>query len=640
MPPYWRRPYRRRRQRWRRRRPFRPAFYRRRWHRRWRPYFGVRKKKKTIKIKQYQPKYIRTCKIKGLKCLFNGSAQRKSNNYWQYPRTVVPERFPGGGGWGLQVMSLSSLYEDFQYLENYWTVSNAGFPLARLIGTKLVFYQHEYVDYVVEVENCWPLVDTPLKHANSQPQRMLLGKKKIIMPSIQTRPLKRRKKKIFVPPPSQMYNHWYFQKDICNTKFLMITATACDLDNYYISPTWQSTCITLFTLNTNLFKNADFQHPSTTTGYQPKNSFYLYGSANGLGTPTKKDQLVYLGDSKTYTQGKAGNFDKANWGNPFYEHYHGTIPTYTSSEAPTSNVWSQTNISQYLTPTHYPPLVKIRYCPSKDNGSANRAYFKDNYRTTGDTSWDPPQDKNLIIEGFPLWIMLWGWPDWQKKLGLINRIDKDYVLVIQTDQFSEKFPYYVLLDDSFEAGEGAYNTPQTTEDLLNWYPKFWYQQKSVELICSCGPGVSRVGPDKSIQAKMSYTSIWKWGGCPSTLEKVYDPCSQPRWATPDNLTPGLKIQNPETDPTTFIYDWDVRRDFITPKATKRLKKHQTDDNLLHQSTGTASNVPAVLLQTHQENSQTSSSEEEEETLQEKLLRLRRRQLQLHKQLLKLAQPIK
>ncbi len=169
---------------WRRKRR-----YRRRQH--W-----VRRKLKlpSIRLKQFQPKTIKFCKIKGIKCLFQGSSLRLGNNYWQYPTSFTPEGRPGGGGWGILALSLASFYEDYQHLQNIFTASNTGLPLVRLLGFNLSFYQHESVDYVVEVDNCWPMLDTPLKHPNSQPARMLMGKKKIIIPSIQTKPLKKERK--------------------------------------------------------------------------------------------------------------------------------------------------------------------------------------------------------------------------------------------------------------------------------------------------------------------------------------------------------------------------------------------------------------------------------------------------------------
>ncbi|ABU55893.1 ORF1 [Torque teno mini virus 11] len=629
MPAYWRNYRNWRQRRWRRRRPRR--------YRRWRlrrPFRAFRRygrtqwvrrkfKLSSIKLKQYQPRSIRRCVLKGMKCLFQGSAMRKSNNYWQYPHTIIPEKYPGGGGWGLQVISLSSLWEDYQHLSNYFSQSNAGLPLVRFKGMKLIFYQNQNTDYVVEIENCWPMVDTPLKHANSQPQRMLMSKKKIIMPSITTKRLRKGKKKIFVKPPAQMLNQWYFQKDVCNTKLAIITATACSLTGYYLPYKSESNNISLNALNTNIFKNADFQQPAATTGYSPRNNYYFYTTGNGtLNIPKKATELIYLGDSKNFVQGKLteantlkeSGYPKENWGNPLWEHYiTGSIPLYTSSLGPTNKIWKDNaknpttlnTIDKYLTPLHFPPITRVRYNPDKDTGEGNIVYFVDNYNRTGDNSFDPPTDVNKKIEGFPLWISLWGWADWIKKLGLLPRVDKDHILVIQSSFFDVKYPYYVFLDDSFTDSLGPYNTNKTAEDEFSWHPKFWFQQKSIETICACGPGVSRAREDESLQAKMEYKVYVNWGGCPSTLEKVYDPCSQPKWPTTSDIQQTISITNPEYDPSNYFYTWDTRRDFLTDTALKRLKKNQETDETISIKTGSkSSQAPISKSSKHSKKAQT------------------------------------
>lgn len=641
MAPYWRR-YRQRR--WRRprrpryRRP-RTTFWWRRKHRYYRP-FWVRKKLKlkTIKLKVWQPKTIRKCRVKGIKPIFQGSADRLTNNYWQYPISFVQPGTPGGGGWGIMALSLSSLFEDYEHLQNVFTTSNAGLPLVKYLGVRLTFYQHPYSDYVVEVDNCWPMLDTPLKHPNSQPARMLMGKKKIIIPSTETKPLRKRKKSVYISPPSQMTNNWYFQKDICNTKLVMITGTACSLNNYFLPPRATSNNCTIFALNTNIFKNADFQHPSQTTGYTPRNNTYMYGGTAPYAS-ISKETLIYLGDCKNYTAGKPGQVSqKQNWGNPFHKDYiKGIKPVFLSSKPPTDQVFTETSdkIKQVLQEMTSPIAYAMRYNPDRDTGEGNTAYFVDNYRTAGDLGFEKPRDPNRIIDGFPLWIMLWGWADWIKKLAEIHRVDDDYIMVIQTSFFTEKLPFYVLLDDSFLSGKSYYDTEQTTKDLLNWYPKFYFQQQSVENICKTGPGVSRVSSLLSVQAKMKYDFRFKWGGCPATLEKVYDPCSQPRWPIPGNLNEGIQIQNPDTDPTKEIYSWDFRKDFITEQALKRLKKDSLPLQLACLPTGSRSDVQALKAQKTKDHQETSSEEEETQTLNIKLLRLRQRQQQLHHQLLKL-----
>lgn len=543
-------------------------------------------------------------------------------------------------------LSLSSFYEDYEHIGCVFTKSNAGLPLVRIIGTKLTFYQHQYTDYVVEVDNCWPLVDTPLKHANSQPSRMLMGKKKIIVPSIETKPLRKRKKTTWVSPPTQMQNKWYFQKDICNTKLFMVTASSCSLRNYFLPTRATSNNTSLYALNTNVFKNADFQHYPSTTGYKPNSKQWLYTTTATLQTITVHN-MICLANPKDYklgspTQNKTHPFPSEHWGNPFHTNYLKQKQILLlSSKGPTDEFWTKNptvnEINQIVQEMHSPILFPMRYSPDRDSGASktiiNTAYFVDNYRTDGDQGFEEPNDPNRKIDGFPLWILLWGWADWIKKLAEIHNVDKDYILVIKTSFFTEKLPWYVLLDDNFYNGKSYYDTPQTVQDQLNWFPKFYYQQQSMENICKTGPGVCRVSSLLSVQAKMKYSVIVKWGGCPSTMEKIYDPCSQPKWPLPGNLNEGLSIQNPETDPTKEIYEWDVKRDFLTKTAIERLKKDSI--SLQHPITGPRCSVPA--LQTYKEESDEAqtSEEEEETTLPIKLLKLRQHQQQLHRKLLRL-----
>lgn len=570
-----------------------------------------------------------------MKCLFQGSSLRLGNNYWQYPTSYTPEGRPGGGGWGLLALSLSSFYEDYEHLQNIFTQSNAGLPLVRIIGFNLTFYQHNSVDYVVEIDNCWPMLDTPLKHPNCQPARMLMGRKKIIIPSIETKPLKRRKKKVKVGPPSQMTNKWYFQQDICNTKLIMIAATACSLTNYFLPFRAKSNNCTNYCLNTNIIKNTDFQHYTATTGWQCKNNYYLYACTQKT---LAKDKIIFLGNPKENSPGKPGDVrTPRNWGNPFYKDYlTGTIPIYITDKKPAeiSTMQSET-LKQNLTEIHDGLVIKVTYNPDRDTGDGNTQYFVDNYRTTGDTGWQKPADPNRVLDGFPFWISLFGWPDWIKKLAEIHRVDSDYVIVMNSTFFSKTMPAYVFLDEDFIKGRGPFNTPITDTDNQHWYPKFLFQHQSIENIIQTGPGINRTQNLYSVQAKMGYTVKLKWGGCPSTLEKIYDPCSQPKWPVPNNFNEGLQVQDPERDPSDYFYTWDVRRGLITDTALQRLKKDSNIVQKICPSTGSKSDVPPALLQTHQTQDETETSEEEEETLKTKLLRLRRNQHRLQQQLLRL-----
>ncbi len=92
-----------------------------------------------------------------------------------------------------------------------------------------------------------------------------------------------------------------------------------------------------------------------------------------------------------------------------HEYIHGERPVYTSTKPP-----NFTNINDSITMTELtePYAIKIRYNPDKDTGDGNVAFFTPNSQYT---QWKEPDDPNRKIYGLPLWVMLWGWADWNKK---------------------------------------------------------------------------------------------------------------------------------------------------------------------------------------------------------------------------------
>lgn len=531
------------------------------------------------------------------------------------------------------IETLASLWEDWQHLKNFWTTSNAALPLVRYRGATLTFFQSPYTDYIVQVHTCYPMTDTKHTHADSAPSRMLQKRKTIKVPSLETRKKKRPYKKVKVHPPSQLQNKWYFQKDICNLPLLMIQATAVDFRYPFAPSSAQSNNVTLLCLNIELFQNSNFDNPSITHGYFPKPNTYLYSTNKRTIVADPKqipfNDLVYLGNTKDYTLGKDSQDTFANWGNPFMPEYiHGEKPVYTAAQKITKSNYDQVKSTLANLTQDY--FFYARYNPEKDTGSTNTVFIQDNFTQT---SWHRPQNPDMILEGFPLYDMLWGYTDWMKKIFSHNDIDNKYTVVIQTREFDEKKGYYIVLDPHFKDGKNPYDTPLTNYNKSHWNICSRLQDKAINDICLSGPGSPKPPFGNYIQAKMKYNFHFNWGGCPKTLEQPYDPCSQPTWNIPSNLNEGLQIQNPETEPQTEIQKWDWRRDYLTPTAIERISSHTPINEDLQIFTGTHRDVP-IFRQTSPEDTSSEEEKEDPPSLQEQINKLKRKQHKLQHRILK------
>lgn len=567
-----------------------------------------------------------------------------------------------GGGWSLLVFNLGALYQEWEHLRNAWSKSNLGLNLVRYLYSDFKFYRHDTVDYVVTAQTCYPMLDNKYMHANCHPSRMLLAKRKIIVPSKKTNPNGRPYKRKRFYPPEQMLNKWFFQKEMCNTNLLMLATTACDLMHYYVPSTAESNNITLYSINTKIFQNKNFQHTEQgTVPWSPKASYYMYGQHNGsTSQPTKASDLIYLGNTYDNTGGQTsdGTFNaamkKENMGNPFFHEYiSGDRQIWVGNIQPSAifktNISSpeQTANLKKLHLMQEPIIVTCRYNPNRDTGEGNRVYMLSNIRQ--DNGYNPPNDPNLTIDGFPLWLSMWGWADWQKKLSLIQQIDINYFIACNCSFIDPPLPCYVFLSKSFIDGEGPYQLPRaeiSASDNQHWYPKYKFQKEGIENINMSGPAVAKSEYTKNIEAHCEYKFKFKWGGCPADIETPYDPCEQPQYNVPDKQLLATTLQDPTLSPDRIFHDFDIRRGEITQTALERVCKYKKTDKPLFTDGTTPCEEkslfdppiqPQETLQTLlQELHQTSSSEEDEETpIPQQLQRHKLKQQRLKHKLLKL-----
>lgn len=292
MPPYRRNYYYRRnfwnyrrRRRWLRRRRPRKIIRRRypRYQRVRKRFFPKRLKRKLkkINVQEWQPTTIKKSNVKGFLCLFEGAKGHLGNNYVQYKESFVPPRTPGGGGWSVQQLGLGNLFVQNEYFMNWWTVSNKGLNMVRYHGCNIKLYRQKTTDYLFTYFTEKPQNADKFWFPSFHPMILLLDKRRVVVPSLQTQPLKRKLyKRIHIRPPKMLKTNWYFQQNLSNYPLIYFAATACDLNHMFISNKAENSNISIPTLNTGFFIQSAFQYTGE-YGYQPKPNIWVYGLLNG-----------------------------------------------------------------------------------------------------------------------------------------------------------------------------------------------------------------------------------------------------------------------------------------------------------------------------------------------------------------------
>nr|UGV37453.1 MAG: ORF1 [TTV-like mini virus] len=652
MPYYTRRP----RYRWRRRRWFRPGrprktFFKRRWRRHRRVRF--RKKAKSIRIRQYQPASIRKLKVVGSYPLFLTTHDRLSNIMNMWLDSIAPRYIPSAGGFSISAFSLETLYKEHLRLNNWWTHSNDNYPLIKYQGCTIKLWKSINVDYLFSYQNNYPMRASELMYHSTHPQVMLLNNRKKTILCKQHNKSGKLYKKIFIPPPSQMMNKWYFQKDIATIPLVLTIASACSLDRMFLHANSPSTTIGFTSLNTDSFRDHHFTNYGN-IGYKPQDNQQLFILQNGAYDikDIKFGDLTYLGNTDAkqkgilirQTQGESTNSEadkitkyfqnKENWGNPF-------IPPYIQGDKRMiiTNLTIDQIKEQYksfdtkLDNTKWtfkstPNTLECRYNPIPDTGIGNKIYLLKINRVENQYSWQPPQEENILSQNLPLWLLTWGYIDWQKKLAQYQQIDTTTVLVIQSKFIEPKdLTFYVPLDYKFLEGTSPFR-PQyevTPADTQNWHPKVLFQLVSVNNIAASGPTTAKLPKDISAEAHMFYKFHFKLGGNPPPMSGLTDPDDQPKFPTPDNMLRTTSLQSPTLPFEHLLYHFDERRGQITENAAKRIKKDSQTEKLIIPFTERSTTDLPAPYKTPQT---TDSSDTEEEKTPEELLKQQLQQQRL------------
>nr|UGV44687.1 MAG: ORF1 [Torque teno virus] len=626
--PRWtyRRPRRRRvrrQRRWRRGRLRRRRFKKRRFRRR-------RKRQKLI-IKQWQPAMVRRCRIKGYMAALISGNGTFATNYSSHLQDRIMKG-PFGGGHSTMRFSLQVLYEGHLRHENFWTYSNKNLELGRYRGCTIKFFRNPTTDFIATYSRKTPLGGNILTAPALHPGNMMITKRKIIIPSLETRKRGKKYVAIRIPPPTLLVDKWYFQKDISDVTLLNLNVTACDLRFPFCSPQTDNTCVSFQVLKpcynkylsinsfnenndtnlTNFLKEA--LNTTTGTTYRGVNQLNTFKTEGGISHPQMKKP------PKAVTTGNYFADKDALWGDPIYIQ-SGLTPDQSSPDKIIDNflipnmtayykkmesehfvnitrgnkafchlcgIYSGPYLSQgRISPEVFGLYTEIIYNPYSDKGSGNKIWV--DALTKQDNIYTPGQSK-CLLENMPLWTMWFGYTDWVKKE--LNHWDAPYnyrMLVICPYTYPAlKQPNndnYGFVPFSYNFGSG--NMPDGSAYIpfhfrTKWYPNMLHQQAVMEDVCKTGPFAPKVEVP-SIQLVMKYKFDFNWGGNPIFEQIIRDPSTQPSYDLPGggNLPGRIQVLNPKLlGPNYSFRSWDIRRGQFSEKSLKRVSEQPETSEFL------------------------------------------------------------
>lgn len=584
-----------------------------------------------------------------------------------YSDSTVPQHLPGGGGFAVMKFSLENLYSMHQKCENWWTASNENLPLCRYLGCTITCYQSDTIDYILNYDNHPPFQSNKLTYTSCQPHMMLMLKHKVIMPSKKTQTRKKPYKKIHISPPEQFENKWYFQKDINNLPLLTIHTSAASLLHTYISTRSESNNISIKHLNPTVFTNRDWGNQKWKTQHWPykgsgTTSVYMYRtSGEGEIEQTKLADLCPLTDPQnakegyTLNEAKALGISKDEYCNNIIK-YRGNVfmrnhfqqkdrILYTTVSPQIVIQKLKTNENAKLSELDEPHqrawqemteqfYTYMRYNPNTDDGSTNIMYLLDNNQTG--QNYNPPTKQELILEGYPLWLNIFGFVDFQKRLGTYRNPDTNTILAFKTNT---TIPHYqqpvVPIDQDFIDGKSPYQNDIDPRDMDRWYPQIQFQNNTINDIVKSGPSTAKMGDRLSEEIKIFYKFKFQWGGSPAKMVTVDDPYKQIVYPIPRNEHETTSLQSPAERFENILYSFDQRNHQITRTALERIRQNlETKEPLLSITDPTTAQALQSLQALLQE---TQEEKETEKTLLQHLVEQRNEQLQLQLRIMELLQ---
>lgn len=452
------------------------------------------------------------------------------------------------------------------FRRNIWTKSNILLDLCRYLGVQITLYRHPETDFIVSYHRQPPFDISKEIYTMCHPVNLMLSKHKIIIPSKFTNPKGKIKVKKFIKPPKQMLNKWFFQEHFCKYPLLMIQAAACNLNYSNLGCCNTNQMVTFYYLNI---------------------GFYSVASWTAVRTDAYLPYSTFISEVYTWNKKQWDTLDTAKPDQKF---------TRPSLYAPSVNIKTgffspqMLQAVQLTSTVHRSSIVRnvplniCRYNPNLDNGKKSKIWLV----STHTASWDPPPiDKTLVYEGYPLYMMLYGFLSYVQYIKKASDFFLGYVVALQSpallpySQVGAEKNIIVPLDSKMPQGKAPYDEDLTDYMKNNWFPTVYNQLEVLNTIVESGPLVPKYSQTKNStwELDMFYKFIFKWGGPESPEPIITDPMLQATYEVPDTYTKTLQIVHPRSQKAgSLLQPWDIRRGYFTKTALKRMQENLPTDS--------------------------------------------------------------
>nr|UHK06831.1 MAG: ORF1 [Torque teno midi virus] len=513
----------------------------------------VRRKKKRLILTQWQPETIRKCKIKGFIFHTAGAQGRQIRCFSDTQTEWVPPRSPGGGGFSYEKYTLETLYKEHLLHHNIWTKSNVLLELVRYTGCTFKVFRHPHVDFIFSYQRSYPMTIDKYSYMECHPAQLLLAKHKVIIPSMLTQPHGKNYRKIKIKPPQQMVSKWFYQDLFADTGLVSIKTAAADLRYSYLGCCNENTIITFIALNNQFYQNCGWGNEKLAT------SWYLpYAQAVKTNYSLQQpDGKIIQQNMSSFTYKESIDYSKGWFSPAFLQCVKITVP--------------QEDIV---------PTLVARYNPHIDSGEGNYIWLQSTLKMT---YGKPLTDPDLILDGKPLWLMLYGFFDWvNKKKGDTTYIDS-YVCLIQSPAILPKrasTDFWVPIDKNFYLGKAPYEQYLTTDMKAKWFPTVRKQMQTLNAIIMSGPFIPKFDNIKlsTWELHSKYIFYFKWGGSQLPDQDTANPKHQHHYVVPDTIKQAIQITDPKSQKKeSILHSWDFRRGLATKSAIKRMYENLESD---------------------------------------------------------------